>query len=58
MTWTMPESEKAFHQELDDENINPLWVMHANPPERPKLDPHVWRWDRCRRATPISWIRW
>lgn len=48
MTWTMPESEKAYHQELDDENINPLWVMHANPPERPKLAPHVWRWDRMR----------
>ncbi|MCY4448496.1 MAG: cupin domain-containing protein [Chloroflexi bacterium] len=48
MTWTMPESEKAYHQELDDENINPLWVMHANPPERPKLAPHVWRWDKMR----------
>lgn len=48
MSWTMPESEKAYHQELDDENINPLWVMHANPPERPKLAPHVWRWDRMR----------
>ena len=48
MTWTMPETERAYHQELDDENINPLWVMHANPPERPKLEPHVWRWDRMR----------
>ena len=48
MSWTMPESEKAYHQELDDENINPLWVMHANPPERPKLAPHVWRWDKMR----------
>ena len=48
MAWTMPESERAFHQELDDENINPLWVMHANPPERPKLAPHVWRWEKMR----------
>ena len=48
MSWTMPESERAYHQELDDENINPLWVAHANPPERPKLAPHVWRWDRMR----------
>ena len=48
MTWTMPESEKAYHQELDDENINPLWVMHANPPARPKIAPHVWRWDKMR----------
>ena len=48
MTWTMPETEKAYHQELDDENINPLWVMHANPPERPKIAPHVWRWDKMR----------
>ena len=47
MSWTMPESERAYHQELDDENINPLWVAHANPP-RPKLAPHVWRWDRMR----------
>ncbi|MDE2837903.1 MAG: cupin domain-containing protein [Chloroflexota bacterium] len=48
MSWTMPESERAYHQELDDENINPLWIAHANPPERPRLAPHVWRWDRMR----------
>ena len=48
MSWTMPETEKAYHQELDDENINPLWVMHANPPERPKIEPYVWRWERMR----------
>ena len=48
MAWTMPESERAFHEELDDENINPLWVMHATPPERPKLAPHVWRWEKMR----------
>ena len=48
MSWTMPETERAYHQVLDDEHINPLWVMHANPPERPKLEPYVWRWDRMR----------
>lgn len=48
MAWTMPESERAYHEELDAENVNPLWVMHANPPERPKLAPYVWRWERMR----------
>ena len=48
MSWIMPENEKAYHQKLDDANINPLWVMHAYPPERPKLEPYVWRWTEMR----------
>ena len=37
MTWTMPESEKAYHQELDDENIKPT-VGDAREPARASED--------------------
>ena len=42
------ENEKAYHQTLDDENINPLWLRHMAHVERPKLQPYVWRWEKMR----------
>ena len=42
------ENEKAYHQALDDENINPLWLRHMAPAVRPKLQPYVWRWEKMR----------
>ncbi len=42
------ENEKAYHQALDDENINPLWLRHMAPGVRPKLQPYVWRWEKMR----------
>ncbi len=42
------ENEKAYHQTLDDENINPLWLRHMARGERPKLEPYVWRWEKMR----------
>ncbi|MCH6546251.1 MAG: cupin domain-containing protein [Deltaproteobacteria bacterium] len=44
----IPEDEKDYHQTLDDENINPLWLSHMAPGVRPKLQPYVWRWEKMR----------
>jgi len=44
----IPDDEKDYHQTLDDENINPLWLSHMAPGVRPKLQPYVWRWEKMR----------
>jgi len=44
----IPDEEKDYHQTLDDENINPLWLSHMAPGVRPKLQPYVWRWEKMR----------
>ena len=44
----IPDDEKDYHQTLDDESINPLWLSHMAPGVRPKLQPYVWRWEKMR----------
>ncbi len=40
--------EKTFFEKLESVNSYPLWKMHENPPARPKVAPHVWRWRTMR----------
>lgn len=40
----MGDTEDALLAKMKEAHLLPLWRLHTDAPERPKVTPHIWRW--------------